>query len=126
MLDIFWVLLICAAYFVAGYLYAIRKLQKEAQNIMQGIIDRQERKEAIQRIALALNHEVIDGVHYFYKHNDNTFVCQGTSLEEAAVAYSARETQKMGVFRHSSDKQLYAFFDGKVVRDNDDTITFAV
>ena len=124
-MDIIWIVLLCIAYFVAGYAFAFRRMHKQAEKIMQGILNAQERKETIQRIALALNHEVIDGVHYFYKHNDNTFMCQGSSLEEAAVAYSSRETQKMGVFRNSGDQQLYAFFDGKVIRD-DGNFTIAV
>lgn len=121
MLDIIWVGLLCAVYFFAGYAFAIRRMHDKATKIMTEILEENERIKSVKRAALALTHEVIDGVHYFYNHDDNTFVCQGSSLEEAAIAYSARESQKIGVFKSSTDNKLYCFVDGKVV-SNDGTI----
>lgn len=89
---------------------------------MTEIIEEHERKESVKRAVLELTHEVIDGIHYFYNHSDGTFVCQGSSLEDAAVAYSARESQRIGLFKSSTDNKLYCFVAGKVVFDYDTII----
>lgn len=124
MIDAIWLMLLCAAYFVGGYLYAIRKMRKQAEDLIRSVLEKQQGAESLEtRTAIVLNHEIINGMHYFYKVDDHAFVCQGSSLQEAAAAYSKRESTHVGIFKNSTDSKMYYFIDGKVIADSDKIIT---
>ena len=116
MSDVIWIVLLCLAYFFAGFFYANRRIARAAEEIIKNMSAQQ--KQAFQveeRVGVILNHEIIDGVHYFYRQSDNTFMCQGNSLETAADAYQKREFKHVGIFKNSLDNKLYFFIDGKVI-----------
>lgn len=123
MIDAIWLMLLCATYFVAGYIYAIHRMQKQAEKLIRALLQQQSAESVQTRTAIALNHEIINEVHYFYKVDDHAFVCQGSSLQEAADAYSKRESTHVGMFKNITDSKMYYFIDGKVVSDNDKIVT---
>ena len=49
---------------------------------------------------------------YLYDKNDNTFVCQGSSLEELATL--AKKYKNIDYAAVMIDKEIYAFVDGIV------------
>lgn len=124
MMDFIWLMLLCAAYFAGGYLYAMRRMRKQAEDLIRAMLEKQPSAETVQtRTAIVLNHEIINGVHYFYKVDDHAFVCQGSSLQEAAAAYLKRESTHVGMFKNSADNKMYYFIDGKVIAGSDKIVT---
>ena len=81
-------IIIVVGSFIAGYLYRefilVKDLLKISKNFEKNFVvgptpDSPPTTE-IQR----LRYETVDGVNYWYNESDNTFVCQGSTFEEAA------------------------------------------
>jgi hypothetical protein len=56
--------------------------------------------------------EKANNTFYLYDKNDNTFVCQGSSLEELATL--AKKYKNIDYAAVMIDKEIYAFVDGIV------------
>lgn len=76
-------------------------------------------KESLNRDGIMLKHEIINQCHYFYHETDNTFVCQGSTLEDAALRFNETIKDFVGCFVHANDKQIYCFVDGRVAALDD-------
>jgi hypothetical protein len=61
-----------------------------------------------------LKHEVVNDVHYFFTVDDDKFVAQGFTLEEAAIHYSKESgKESVGFFVHATQQKMLCFVDNK-------------
>jgi len=105
--------------FVAGYVYRDFLLIKEMTEIATSLnqnVDQKLKKIVPDDQALnikdinSLKHEIINGVHYFFLESDDTFVCQGISLHEAAINYTLKNgSDIIGHFQHPELEKRYCF-----------------
>lgn len=105
--------------FGAGYIYRdflLFKEMKEVANNMNQNLDQKLKKTTSDDQTLniknvnSLKHEIINGVHYFFLESDNTFVCQGITLHEAAINYTLTNgVDILGHFQHPELKKRYCF-----------------
>jgi hypothetical protein len=105
--------------FGAGYIYRDFLLIKEMKEIANSLNQNVEQK--LKKIVSddqtlnikdinSLKHEIISGVHYFFLESDDTFVCQGISLNEAAINYTLKNgSDILGHFQHPELKKSYCF-----------------
>lgn len=65
-----------------------------------------------------LNHEIINGIHYFYLADCNMFVAQGTTLEDAAKHFTYNQgNDRLGYWKHVDDKS-YCFINNTCMELN--------
>lgn len=64
---------------------------------------------------LFLNVEKHDDLVLVYDRATDEFVCQGTSVDDAAVQFNQRKPKTLGTFK-IDEKQMY-FFEGKLTYD---------
>jgi ribosomal protein L31 len=88
----------------------ITKLSSENVNeMMEGV------NESAKLLDLTvLKHEVIDGKHFFYTSNTDTFMAQGSTLEEAAQQYAKNNSTVGCVADPSGKKDSYFIVNGKI------------
>jgi hypothetical protein len=113
-------------WFIAGYVYRNIQLVREIRQMLKNVdglkikfvdengqeITRDNHSEI--RPVLTLKHEIIDGGHYFY-YDDNTFACQGPTLEAAALQYQeSNRDQTVAEFVHAENRQTYYFVKGQL------------
>lgn len=114
-MDVIWLILLCATYFLGGYLYAMHRMRKQAETLIRAMLEKRQTDEITQtRTGIGLTHEHINGIHYFYAKEDGTFVAQGKTLEDAAEFYALKNREIAGCFVNSLDNKMYCFYDGKV------------
>jgi hypothetical protein len=115
-----------AIWFMAGYVYRNIQLTREIRQVLENLSGLKVKfvDENGQEITsngqneikpvLTLKHEIHDGGHYFY-YDDNTFACQGATLEAAAENYQASSRdQTVAEFVHAESKQTYYFIKGQL------------
>jgi hypothetical protein len=101
--------------FVAGYLYREMKLIKELIEVNKKLEHEVKKtKEQVLDVGVKdickLNHEILDGVHYFYLDADSTFVAQGRTLNDAAQHYTVVQGRDIiGWFMHMELNKKYCF-----------------
>lgn len=105
--------------FVAGYVYRSVILMKDLVRVSKELDNKLTDKikslnhssdTVTVRDIKKLKHEIINDVHYFFVENDNQFVCQGTTLGEAAKNYTmAAGIDTLGVFNHLEQNKEYCF-----------------
>lgn len=104
--------------FVIGYIY------KQLTDFQQKIIMQklQEKKPDADTLGIKsykqLKHEIVGDVHYFYLAEDDTFVAQGRSLEEAAKHFTYNQGEdNLGYWKHSDNKD-YCFVNSEYMELN--------
>lgn len=126
-MDFFLIFMIIAASIMAGYMLRdlmlmrgiMKYIEKQEQNANTepSVSVHRQNSESESEIynGMYLTHEIIDHEHYFYDESDSTFVCQGSSLETAALAYSKRQGDDyVGMFSHHDSNKQYFFLQGRV------------
>lgn len=84
--------------------------------------DSKVRDALVDRHTMELDYEVQAGVHYFYSKRDNSFVCQGSTLEAAARAFKSRFGDQL-LAKFVLDGQDHWFVNGLSLDDVDITVT---
>jgi hypothetical protein len=113
--------------FVAGYVYRdfqffrtmsqmpdkdLIKLQSNLQVELKKI--NQELNSLGVKNVYKLKHEIVSDVHYFFTENDDTFVGQGKTLEDAAAHYTKLQGKDvLGWFTHIQQNKNYCFVNDK-------------
>lgn len=133
-MDFFVIFGLVSAGIVAGYMWRdfmlvrglIKRLEQQAKNATTEptVSVHQQDQETESQIYNGMNliHEIIDERHYFYDEADSTFVCQGSTLQDAAVAYSKRQGQDyVGMFSHYESNKQYFFLQGQVHESSEPT-----
>lgn len=133
-MDFFVIFGLVSAGIVAGYMWRdfmlvrglIKRLEQQAKNATTEptVSVHQQDQETESQIYNGMNliHEIIDERHYFYDEEDSTFVCQGSTLQDAAVAYSKRQGQDyVGMFSHYESNKQYFFLQGQVHESSEPT-----
>lgn len=133
-MDFFVIFGIIAASIVAGYMLRdfvlvrriMKRIEQQAQNANTepSVSVHRQNSESESEIynGMYLVHEIIDDQHYFYDESDSTFVCQGPSLEAAALAYSKRQgNDYVGMFSHHESNKQYFFLQGQVHESSEPT-----
>ena len=133
-MDFFVIFGLVSAGIVAGYMWRdfmlarglIKRLEQQAKNVTTEPTAsvHQQNQETESQIYNGMNliHEIIDERHYFYDEADSTFVCQGSTLQDAAVAYSKRQGQDyVGMFSHHESNKQYFFLQGQVHESSEPT-----
>lgn len=81
------------------------------------LIDKNNTDQQYLVSGVELTHEIVDGIHLFYlKSSDGSrkFVCQGSSLENAAVAYQLSSMKShVAIFINSVTNKQSAFMNGQ-------------
>lgn len=133
-MDFFVIFGLVSAGIVAGYMWRdfmlvrglIKRLEQQAKNATTEptVSVHQQDQETESQIYNGMNliHEIIDERHYFYDEADSTFVCQGSTLQDAAVAYSKRQGDDyVGMFSHHESNKQYFFLQGQVHESSEPT-----
>lgn len=133
-MDFFVIFGLVSAGIVAGYMWRdfmlvrglIKRLEQQAKNATTEptVSVHQQDQETESQIYNGMNliHEIIDERHYFYDEADSTFVCQGSTLQDAAVAYSKRQGDDyVGMFSHHESNKQYFFLQGQVHESSEST-----
>lgn len=119
MLEVFIFIVVMIVGWFGGYFYAhyviIQDINKVSSTLKNKIEQRETDSNDITRDGMMLVHEIINDVHYFFDKEDNSFICQGSSLEDAATAFNSRISGLVACFKHITDNQYYCFIDGIVV-----------
>lgn len=115
-----------AIWFMAGYVYRNIQLTREIRRMLENVgglkikfVDENGQEITSNgqneiKPVLTLKHEIIDGCHYFY-YDDDTFACQGATLEAAAQQYKeSNKDQSVAEFVHAESKQTYYFVKGQL------------
>lgn len=107
--------------FVVGYIYReglfIRDAIKVAENFRKVSFE-----EAASHVN-SLKHEIINSIHYFYRHSDNTFVCQGETLDQAATAFcKTLGSDQYAIFQSIEDQKFYMFTNNKCLEYSDNVL----
>jgi hypothetical protein len=114
MLDILIGVILGGGIWLIGYVQS-KLEQRFASNLSKNTSPlADDDKETVHRDGIMLKHEIINQCHYFYHETDNTFVCQGSTLEDAALRFNETIKDFVGCFVHANDKQVYCFVDGRV------------
>ena len=113
-------------WFIAGYVYRNIQLTREIRRMLENVgglkikfVDengQEVTKNSMSEIkpVLTLKHEIHDGCHYFF-HEDDTFACQGVTLEAAAQHYlESSKDQTVAEFVHAESKRTYYFVKGQL------------
>lgn len=117
-MDLLIILVYTVVIFGCGYWYSqYRTLQLQIR-ALRALKQRLENIKANTVAGVILTHEIVNNVHYFYRKEDDTFICQGNTLEEAATRYSELNKDSSGCFVHSIDGKLYCFLNGKVLEND--------
>jgi hypothetical protein len=67
-----------------------------------------------------LKHEIVGDRHYFYDESDDTFICHGDSLSDAAKAYDKVFGDTLvGRFTSAVDGSRYVIVNGKIQTPTD-------
>ena len=133
-MDFFVIFAVIVASMIAGYMLRdillmrtlIKRLEQQAKNVAieptASVHQQNQETESQIYNGMNLTHEIIDERHYFYDEADSTFVCQGSTLEDAAVAYSKRQGQDyVGMFSHHESNKQYFFLQGQVHESSEPT-----
>lgn len=133
-MDFFVIFGLVSAGIVAGYMWRdfmlvrglIKRLEQQAKNATTEptVSVHQQDQETESQIYNGMNliHEIIDERHYFYDEADSTFVCQGSTLQDAAAAYSKRQGDDyVGMFSHYESNKQYFFLQGQVHESSEPT-----
>lgn len=125
MLDFILQFIAPIIFFAFGYIYReiilVKDMLRITKNLDKKIVQEIKRnmvKEGdvtIKKIK-KLKHEIIDGIHYFYAEKDNSFACQGITLDVAAENYSVvNGKDTLGYFQHPELQKEYCFINGQCV-----------
>ena len=113
-------------WFIAGYVYRNIQLTREIRRMLENVgglkikfvdengqeVTSNSRSEI--KPVLTLKHEIHDGCNYFF-YEDDTFACQGTTLEAAAKQYlESNKDQTVAEFVHAESRQTYYFVKGQL------------
>ena len=119
MLEVFIFIVVMVVCWVGGYFHAhyviIQDINKISSTLKNKIQSHKNDNDVITRDGMMLVHEIINDVHYFFDKKDNSFICQGSSLEDAATTFNSRINGLVACFKHVADNQYYCFIDGNVV-----------
>jgi hypothetical protein len=108
-MDLISILAIAVLGFCAGYIYSHMQTIRELDKII-GAAKRPDDIEFPEPITL--QHNIINGVNYFYTEGGK-FVGQGATLDEAAAHYMGLNGNKtIALFKHSEFGLTYCFIDG--------------
>lgn len=119
MLDFLLFIIFPIVCFMAGYVYRETLLFRDMMRVAKNL-DRQLAEEIKKNIPdnpnitvkkiRKLKHEIINDVHYFFTEKDDTFICQGSTLEIAAENYCATQGKdSLGYFKHPELDREYCF-----------------
>jgi len=113
--------------YIWGHTTMITELLRQLDQVESRFESSQESNESVSATTVIYNgmnltHEVIGEQHYFYNSDDSSFVCQGSSLEAAALAYSKRQgNDYVGMFSHYESNKQYFFLQGQVHESSEST-----
>lgn len=117
-LEIFTIIIVILAFF-AGYIYRELKFLNEVMTLRLEL-KKQVKKQMVENDPLGikdivkLTYEIHNDVHYFYEEENNTFVAQGKTLEEAANHYTTLKGKDiLGWFSYKTLDKNYCFVNGK-------------
>ena len=111
-----------------SYFRAFKVLEQELLNLDESsddadtglkvrIIDKNNTDQQYLTDGVELAHEIVEGIHLFYlKSSDGSqeFVCQGSSLEDAAAAYQLSSLKSyVAIFINSVNNKQCAFMNGQ-------------
>jgi hypothetical protein len=128
LIDLFSIAIVSYMAFQLGYWYrGIRILEEMSKQLHRtnsiitklSSVNVNEMMEGVNESAKLLNltvlkHEVIDGKHFFYTTNTDTFMAQGNTLEEAAQQYAKNNSTVGCVADPSGKKDSYFIVNGKI------------
>ena len=117
-MDLLIILVYTVVIFGCGYWYSQYRTLQVQIRALRALKERLTELKEKTIAGILLTHEIVNNVHYFYSKEDDTFICQGNTLEEAATRYSELNKDSSGCFVHSVDGKLYCFFNGKVLENN--------
>lgn len=118
--DILGVITLVAV-FLAGYIYREFKfindwvkLNTSLQSQLQGV-DAQLKEKGVREVR-QLNHEIIDGVNYFFT-TDGSFAGQGTTLDDAAKHWTQISgPEQLGLFKHVESNEEFYFLNNQCLQ----------
>lgn len=95
------------------FLFFIKKLFMNSSKNKLEERDIQTESTSEQNNIQEIKHEIYEDIHYFYDSDDN-FICQGSSLDEAAKNYSYMNGKNfIGLFVNKQDNKNMCFFDNE-------------
>lgn len=84
-----------------GYNYCYNKLINELATMVTESIE-------------LLNHEIVENQHYLYRAEDDSFVSQGDTIEQAATNYSLNSSGIIGHVKKTPLPVGFFIIDGKI------------
>lgn len=120
-MDILLIFILVAVIgFFTGYILREVIMVRDLLRVRTNLNAIAQAKQTEQRRVKTLKHEVITDVHYFYLEEDQSFICQGPSLDEAAFAFTqVQGKNQLGVFKSAENGKFYVFANNKCLEWGD-------